>query len=110
MNGVDFLENLTFQEDELVTLDELLSTRSYLCDVTPTQLDSYVHTAALKCDKKVLRRFPHLKRWFCHLGSFSKSERAKFPPAFNDQTAQVVSLLAKAHAERKVTFLPQFCE
>lgn len=102
VNGVDFLKNLSFEETEIASLDELLSTRSYLCDVGPTDLDSLVHTAASKCDKKIIRRYPHLKRWQCHLGSFSKAERAKFLPAFNEQTAQLVALLAKAHADRKV--------
>lgn len=103
MNDVDFLDNLTFEEHELTSLDELLSSRSYLCDVGPTQLDSLVHTSTLKCDKKLLKRYPHLKRWFGHLASFSKTERAKFPPTFNEQTAQLVSLLANAYADRKVT-------
>lgn len=96
------MDNISFQEDELSTLDEILSTKSYLCDVLPTQLDILVHTAILKCDKKSLKRFTNLKRWFCHIGSYSKSERAKFQVNFNEQTAQLVSLLAKAHAERKV--------
>lgn len=102
---MDFFENVTFEEVELTLLDELLSTKSYLCDVVPTQLDLIVHSAISKCDKKVLRRFPHLKRWFCHLGSFSKTERAKFLLPFNDQTAQLVAILAKAHTEHKVISL-----
>lgn len=98
----EFLESLSFGESELAALDTLLEDRSYVCGAEPTQLDTLVHSAAARSDKRLLRRRPHLKRWYCHLGSFSKTERARFPTAFDSQTGELLHVLVKAYADRQV--------
>jgi hypothetical protein len=63
---------------DLNKLNEEISKKSYVEGVYPTQADTQLY------DKLVgqnLSKFPHLTRYFNHIGSFCPCQRLRFKPA-----------------------------
>lgn len=103
-NNIPFLEHLILTEKEYQIFNDFLSTRSYLCDCVPTEVDKLIYREIVKENntKLFIKKLPHLKRWYNHIGSFNKNEQSNFPPALNQQTSQLILLLTKAYTEHKV--------
>jgi hypothetical protein len=63
---------------DLNKLNGEISTKSYLEGVYPTQADTQLYDKLVGQD---LSKFPHLARYFNHIGSFCPCQRLKFKPA-----------------------------
>jgi len=67
---------MTFDNSVLKALNDHLEDRSYIDGYTPSQSDVVVHEAVGKAPDA--NTFPHVARWFRHIGSFGEST-ALFP-------------------------------
>lgn len=58
-------------------INNYLADHPYLDGYTPTQLDPSVHQLLKDSDINFVN-YPHLKRWYNHIDTFTDAERAKF--------------------------------
>lgn len=92
--------NINITEKQLHTLNEYLSSRSYLCDYGPTKSDQELHKLITNCNL-LLNRYHHVKRWYNHISSFSDQERAKFKSADNSALSGLVKVLLESQVKIK---------
>lgn len=58
-------------------INNYLADHPYLDGYTPTQLDPSVHQLLRDSDINFVN-YPHLKRWYDHIETFTDAEKAKF--------------------------------
>ncbi|CAG9563023.1 unnamed protein product [Danaus chrysippus] len=61
---------------DLGEFDKYISQYSYINGYTPSKLDFEVYNNLKNVD---LMRYPYVKRWWCHMRSFSNSEITQLP-------------------------------
>lgn len=103
MNGYGFfLFNLKLTDTEYMTLNDYLSTRSYLSGFSPTTSDSFFLKTIAKNKNVTLFKYTHVNRWLAHMRSFSDDEQLSFPPANDELLSELVTILSKTSLDNKV--------
>ncbi|OXU18315.1 hypothetical protein TSAR_016726 [Trichomalopsis sarcophagae] len=85
-------------KESLGEIDRLFSNYSYVCGWKPTKNDTQFFNLCCTHENGGYGYWPHLKRWFDHIKSFSSEEQSKFPELkqSNCELASKISRLTTA--------------